>query len=60
MSNEFQTKLSKDIKKIKRSKKVFINVDKLCNTYEITTEEHEKYLLEYVMKIYYRTPRSIE
>ena len=56
INNEFQTKLSTDIKKIKNSKKVFINADKSCNSYE--EEEYEKYLLENVTKIYKRTPRS--
>ena len=32
-NNEFQTKLLKDIKKIKNSRKGFINTEKACNTY---------------------------
>ena len=58
INNEFQTKSSKDIKKIKNSKKIFINVDKSHNTYEITKEEYEKYLLKNISKIHKRTPRS--
>ena len=33
VNNEFQTKLLKDIKKIKNSRKGFINTGKACNTY---------------------------
>ena len=33
VNNEFQTKLLKDIKKIKNSRKGFINTNKACNTY---------------------------
>ena len=51
VNNEIQTKLSKDIKKIKNSKKVLVNDDKLRNTYEMTKEDYEKYLLENVTKI---------
>ena len=58
VNNEFQTKLLKDIKKIKNSKKVFVNADKSRNTYEMTKEKYEKYLLENVTKIFKRTPRS--
>ena len=58
VKNEFQTKLSKDIKKIKNSKKLFINADKSRNTYEMNKEEYEKYLLENVTKIYKITPKS--
>ena len=58
VNNEFQTKLSEDIKKIKNSKKLFINADKSHNTYEMTKEEHGKYLPENVTKIYKITPRS--
>ena len=39
LNNEFQTKLLKDIKKIKNSKKLFINADKSHNTYEMTKEK---------------------
>ena len=39
VNNEFQAKLSKGIKKIKNSKKVFINADKSRNTYEMTKEK---------------------
>ena len=42
VNNEFQTKLSKDIKKIKNSKKGFINADISRNNYEMTKEEYEK------------------
>ena len=55
-NNELQTKLSKDIKKIKNSKKVFINADKSRNTSEMTKEKYQKYLLENITKIYKRTP----
>ena len=58
VNNEFKTKLSKDIKKIKNSKKVFISADKSRNTYEMIKEKYEKYLLENVTKIYKRTSRS--
>ena len=51
VNNDIQTKLSKDIKKIKNSKKVLVNDDKLRNTYEMTKEDYEKYLLENVTKI---------
>ena len=51
VNNEIQTKLSRDIKKIKNSKKVLVNDDKLRNTYEMTKEDYEKYLLENVTKI---------
>ena len=44
VNNEFKTELLKDIEKIKNLKKV--NADKSCNTYEMTKEEYEKYLLE--------------
>ena len=39
VNSEFQAKLSKGIKKIKNSKKVFINADKSRNTYEMTKEK---------------------
>ena len=40
LNNEFQTKLSNDIKKIKNSRKVLINVDNSRNTYEMVKEEY--------------------
>ena len=51
VKNEFQTNLSNDIEKIKNLRKVLINDDKSRNTYEMTKEKHEKYLLKNVTKI---------
>ena len=42
--NKFLSKLSKDIKNIKKTKEILIDADKSTNTYKMSKEECQKHL----------------
>ena len=42
--NKFLSKLSKDIKNIKKTKEILIDADKSTNTYKMSKEEYQKHL----------------
>ena len=49
--NKFLSKLSKDIKNIKKTKEILIDADKSTNTYKMSKEEYQKHLQNNITKI---------
>ena len=52
VNNSFQTKLLKDVKKIKESDKIFVPADKSRNIYLLSKDDYQKLLAENITKIY--------
>ena len=50
--NEFQRKLSEDLRSIKRSNKIFVSVEKTRNMYGLDPKEYDKLLNNNVTKSY--------
>ena len=57
VNNSFQTKLLKDVKKIKESDKIFVPADKSRNIYLLSKDDYQKSLTENITKIYKMTNR---
>lgn len=60
VKNDFQTKLSKDIRKIGSSTKTVTPADKTSNMYRLTKEEHDKLLKDAVTATYKKASRKAE
>ena len=56
--NIFQSKLKKDLKKVKSSGKTTVFADKATNMYEMSKEEYAKLINDYVTKTYQKTTTS--
>ena len=59
VKNQFLTKLKKDIKTIKQSKKILTFADKASNMYRLSKEEHEELLANAVTSSYKTANKSI-
>ena len=51
-TNKFQNELSKDVKKIKSSNKIYVPADKTTNMYKLNKEHYSKILQENITKDY--------
>ena len=51
VKNEFSKKLTDDIKLIKNTKDMIINVDKSRNIYKVSSENYKKYLVENIRNL---------
>ena len=60
VTNDFQKKLSDDIRKIKRSEKTVTPADKTSNMYRLTKEEYQKFLNNAVTATYKKASRKSE
>ena len=56
--NIFQSKLKKDLKKVKSWGKITVFADKATNMYEMSKEEYAKLINDYVAKTYQKTTTS--
>ena len=56
----FQTKLHKDVKKIKVSNELLVPVDKTTNFYKVQTKEYSKLLDDNITTKYEKAPPSLE
>ena len=56
--NKFLSKLSKDIKNIKKTKELYINADKSTNTYKTCKEDYQKHLRNNITKMYKKSNKS--
>ena len=59
-SNQFQSKLAKDIENIKKSDKLLIPADKTTNFYRVSPEQHNKLLEDNITKDYKKAPIALE
>ena len=50
VNNQFQRKLSEDVKRINESDKVFVHADKTRNVYLMSPKKYEKLLNENITK----------
>ena len=60
VKNQFLTKLKKDIKTVKQSKKTLTFADKTSNMYRLSKEEHEELLTNAVTSNYKNASNSIK
>ena len=56
--NKFLSKLSKDIKSIKKIKELLINADKSANIYKMSKEDYQNHLRNNVTKTYKKSNRN--
>ena len=56
--NKFLSKLSKDIKSIKKTKELLINADKSANIYKMSKEDYQKHLRNNIAKTYKKSNRN--
>ena len=56
--NKFLSKLSKDIKNIKKTKELLIDADKSTNIYEMSKEDYQKHLRNSITKTYKKFNRN--
>ena len=56
--NKFLSKLSKDIKSIKKAKELLINADKSKNIYKISKEDYQEHLRNNITKTYKKSNRN--
>ena len=57
--NKFLSKLSKDIKNIKKTKELLINADKSTKIYKMSKEDYQKHLRNNITKAYKKSNRKI-
>ena len=60
IQNKFVSKLSKDIKNIKKTKELLINADKSTNIFKMFKEDYQKYLRNNITKAYKKSNRNRE
>ena len=56
--NEFQQRLSRDVRDIKNSSSVLVSADKTTNLYSMSRDEYRKLLRENISKIYKTTGKA--
>ena len=56
--NPFQKQLTKDLKEIKKSDKIYVPADKTSNIYKVSPDEYAKLLTENITKTYKKTTNS--
>ena len=56
--NVFQSKLNKDLTKVRLSGKIMAFADKTANMYEMSKEEYAKFIDDNVTKTYQKTIKS--
>ena len=57
--NIFQEKLKEDIKLIKASQKIMTSAEKTLNMYQLTKEQPDQLIMNYVTSTYKRANRNI-
>ena len=60
VTDKFQNKLQKDIRRIKNMEEVIIRADKTRNLYAVTKVQHDKLLHDNVTKHYKAAPKSLQ